>query len=181
MQKTHHNFLYPLKLSLHNNQTFEFCDVNLGIKKMKKIIFAILFITSSAFNISAQDSESDLRTKLQFGLKFGTNYSNVFNAKGEDFKADPKFGIVTSVFLKVPFGKYIGFQPELLFSQKRFKSSGMLVSSAYRYSSTTSYIDSPLFVSVKPCGLTTLLAGSQHSYLLLEKDLFTNGNLTVDQ
>jgi len=148
---------------------------------MKKIFLIVLLITIWALFSSAQDSVIDLRSKLQFGLKFGTNYSNVFDTKGDNFIADPVFGIITGVFLKVPIGKYIGFQPEVLFSQKGFKSSGVLLSIPYRYTRTSSFIDVPLFISLKPCNLITLLAGPQYSYLFLERDVFARGDLSDDQ
>ena len=134
-----------------------------------------------ANNVSSQESGDDLRTKLQFGLKFGTNYSNVFDTKGDFFNAEPKFGIITGIFLKVPFSKFLGFQPEILFSQKGFKSSGLFLGSEYKYARTSTYIDVPLFFSLKPCTLITLLAGPQYSYLILERDEFTKGSLTIDQ
>jgi hypothetical protein len=148
---------------------------------MKTIFIFFLFVALFTSNASSQETGSDLRSKLQFGLKAGTNYSNVFDTKGDAFKAEPKFGIVTGVFVKIPMGRFLGIQPEALFSQKGFKSSGILLGSAYKYSRTTSYIDVPLFVSLKPCGLITLLAGPQYSYLILERDVFISGDLTTDQ
>lgn len=147
-----------------------------------KTIFIIIFVIVSLGNSCiAQDSGSDLRNKLQFGIKFGTNYSNVYDTKGEDFKADPKFGVVTGIFLKIPMGRFIGFQPEVLFSQKGFKTSGTSLTIPYKFTRTTSFIDVPLLVSIKPCGLVTILAGPQYSYLMIEKDVFDSGNLTAEQ
>lgn len=176
-----HHLNYSSKVIGNIKRNGKFSEINSNITEMKVLIVIILVVASFASKISAQDSRSDLRTKLQFGLKFGTNYSNVFDTKGEDFKTDSKFGIVTGIFLKAPFGKYLGFQPEVLFSQKGFKTSGTLLSIPYRYTRTTSYIDVPLFVSVKPCGLITLLAGPQYSYLILERDVFVSTSLSDDQ
>lgn len=148
------------------------------MKKIYLITIALVFMVS---NINAQDNKGDLRTKLQFGLKIGTNYSNVYDTKGQDFTADPKFGIVTGVFLKLPIGKILGFQPEILFSQKGFKSSGTLLSIPYRYKHTSSFVDVPLLVSMKPMKELTILFGPQYSYLAVETDQFLSGNLSIDQ
>ncbi|WP_255702558.1 outer membrane beta-barrel protein [Fulvivirga ulvae] len=69
----------------------------------------------------------DTRGRFQFGLKAGINYSNVYDTKGEKFVADPKFGIAMGVFLAIPVGETIGIQPEVQFSQKGFKATGMIL------------------------------------------------------
>lgn len=148
------------------------------MKKILLITFVLAFVFST---INAQDSGGDLRKKLQVGLKVGTNYSNVYDTKGEDFIADPKFGIVTGVFLKLPIGKILGFQPEILFSQKGFKSSGTFLMIPYRYRRTSSFIDVPLLISLKPINQVNILIGPQYSYLIYEKDQFLSGNLSLDQ
>jgi hypothetical protein len=63
-------------------------------------------------------------------------------------------------------------QPEVLFSQKGFKGSGMLMGSPYQVTRTTNYIDMPLMHSIKPTSGITLLAGPQFSLLLNQKDTF---------
>ena len=65
------------------------------------------------------------QNKVAFGMKAGANYSNVYDSKGEDFNADPKFGLAAGAFLSIPFGQYIGIQPEILFSQKGFKAQAL--------------------------------------------------------
>src|SRR4051812_33393269 len=93
------------------------------IKKetMKKIILTIAAV-ASLINISkAQENVTDFREKLLFGLKVGANYSNVYDAQGEAFHADPKVGLAAGAFLAIPIGRYLGIQPEVLFSQKGFQ------------------------------------------------------------
>jgi len=143
---------------------------------MNKIIIALLITaTTVATNCYAQESTSDTRGEFHLGLKVGMNFSNVYDSQGEDFVADAKAGFVAGGFLTIPIGTYVGVQPEVLFSQKGFKGSGTLLGSPYQVTRTTNYLDIPLMLSLKPTKSVTLLAGPQFSFLLKQKDEFTNG------
>ena len=148
---------------------------------MKKIILLIVTITFMVNIISAQDNSTDLRDKLQFGLKAGVNVSNVYDTKGQEFNADFKVGFAAGAFLAIPIGKYVGFQPEMLFSQKGYKSTGTFLTIAYEFTHTTNYIDVPLLFTIKPSAFITLLAGPQYSFLVKQKDVFKSGSLTINQ
>lgn len=150
---------------------------------MKKIILTIVTITVALMvnNGNAQENRTDFRDRLLFGLKAGTNYSNVYDAQGEAFNANPKFGLATGAFLAIPIGKYLGIQPELLFSQKGFQATGRILGSTYDFTRTTSYIDVPLLFSFKPIEFLNLLAGPQYSYLLKQRDVFANATTSIEQ
>lgn len=144
----------------------------------KTILLAVAMIVISAASY-AQVSDTDYREKLQFGLKAGANYSNVYDAEGEEFSADGKFGFVTGAFLGIPIGKYLGVHPEILFSQKGFKGSGRFLGSDYTFIRTLNYIDVPVMLALKPVENLTLLAGPQYTFLVKRKDEFTSSNLSV--
>jgi hypothetical protein len=148
---------------------------------MKKIFLLLIIIACIVHNANAQGKGRDLRSRLLFGLKVGANISNVYDTKGENFRADPKAGLATGGFLAIPIGRYLGIQPEILFSQKGFQTSGINQGNNYYMSRTTSYLDIPLFVAFKPLSIMTLLAGPQYSYLLKRRDVFSNETMTVDQ
>ncbi|RBA28291.1 porin family protein [Flavobacterium tibetense] len=149
---------------------------------MKKAILTIALITLSVSNSVAQESTStDNREKLFFGLKVGANYSNVYDSESEDFVADSKFGLVAGAFVSIPLGKFIGVQPEVLFSQKGFKSSGTFLGTEYKATRTTNYIDVPLLLAVKPVEFITILFGPQYSYLMKQKDEFTSGSFSSSE
>jgi len=147
---------------------------------MKKVILMIAFVTISVTNSNAQ-ATTDNREVLSFGFKVGTNYSNVYDEQGNDFVADSKFGLAAGGFVAIPFGKFIGIQPEILFSQKGFKSSGTYLGSTYSMTRTTDFIDVPLLFAVKPIAQLTLLFGPQFSYLLEQRDEFTGGTISSTQ
>ena len=148
---------------------------------MKKLSLMIAIVILMVTNSRAQSETTDNRGKMSFGVKVGANYSNVYDSEGEDFVADPKFGLALGGFLSIPLGKFIGVQPEILFSQKGFKSSGTFFGSTYEMTRTTNYIDVPLLFSVKPIPQISLLFGPQFSYLLSQKDEFTGGTITATQ
>jgi hypothetical protein len=124
---------------------------------------------------------NDWQKRFYIGLKGGTNYSNVYDSKGENFKADSKFGFVGGVFISVPIGRYFGIQPEVLFSQRGFHGTGTLLGTSYKVTRTSNYIDVPLLLAVKAGRGITILAGPQFSYLIKQTDEFTTATQNVLQ
>ncbi len=148
---------------------------------MKKIILTLAIALGITITSYAQDNEIDFREKFMFGLKAGTNYSNVYDSEGEDFEAEGKFGVAAGGFLVIPIGKYLGIQPELLFSQKGFQASGVLLGNPYSFKRTTNYIDLPLFFSFKPSPFFSVHLGPQYSYLIKQTDVFKTTSINVAQ
>ena len=84
-------------------------------------------------------------------------------------------GFAAGLFLGIPIGQYIGIQVEALFSQRGLQASGQLLGSPYNITRTSNYADFPLLLAFKPSEFVTLLGGPQYSYLLSQKDQYTNG------
>lgn len=147
---------------------------------MKKITLtiALLMIASVGFS---QDSEVDNREKMAIGLKIGTNYSNVYDALGEEFDANAKFGFAGGAFVSIPIGKYLGVQPELLLSQKGFKASGKILGNPYDFKRTTTFVEIPLMMLFKPSPYFSIVAGPGYSYLIKQKDEFTSSEYSFVQ
>jgi Outer membrane protein beta-barrel domain len=148
---------------------------------MKKIFLAIAIMTFVVSNSIGQSNTSDYRKKFQFGLKAGANFSNIYDSEGDKFDAEGKAGFAGGVFLAIPIGKFLGIQPEVLYSQKGYKQTGAFLGSTYELTRTTDYIDIPLLVSIKPASFLTIQAGPQYSYLLKQKDVFANDFTTIGQ
>ncbi len=140
------------------------------MKRTFKILMVGIVLISS--NIYAQDYELDNRENIKLGLKAGLNYSNAYNSDTEEFRADAKVGFAGGVFVSIPIGKYLGVQPEILFTQKGFKGDGVLFGSEYKFTRTTRHIDIPLQVTLKPSEFITLLVGPHYSYLIKQTDEF---------
>jgi Outer membrane protein beta-barrel domain len=144
---------------------------------MKKIILLLSAITFLSVNAIAQD----IRKKFNIGIKGGGNYSNVYDSEGEAFNADGKFGFAAGMFFSIPIVKFIGLQPEVLYSQKGFKGTGTLLGTSYSLTRTTNYIDVPLLLAIKPVSMVTILVGPQFSFLLKEKNVFENSLTSIQQ
>jgi hypothetical protein len=144
------------------------------------IIPSLTFLLFSS-SLMAQKDYADLREDVTFGIKAGINYSNVWDEKGQDFKADSKIGFAGGLFASIPLGKYIGLQPEIIISQKGYEASGTLLGSSYSSSRTTTYLDIPLQVQFKPSEFITIVAGPQFSYLFNQNDTYTWGANSTEQ
>lgn len=156
---------------------------------MKHIIttVALLLLSMTATSVFAQDE--DTREDFEVGVKAGVNISNVYDEEAEDFVANSKAGFAGGVFFSIPFNKYFGIQPEVLFSQKGFQSTrrystGIFGNGSYdvRTSTTTNHIDIPLQLQIKPASFLTLLVGPQYSFVLskVDKRQDSNGNSNSD-
>jgi hypothetical protein len=144
------------------------------------ILFMGAFSILLSTGVSAQSD--DMREKFVVGAKIGLNRSNVYDKQGENFTADPKLGFAGGGFIDIPLGKYIGLQPEILFSQKGYAGQGTYVGGDYSYTRTTNYMDIPLQIQLKPSKYFALLVGPQYSYLLSIRDVYQAGNAsTVSQ
>lgn len=126
-------------------------------------------------------SSRDAKRMIVPGIKAGINRSNVYDEQGEGFVANKKTGFAGGVYVALPIGSLLGIQPEVLISQKGFSSRGTMFGEQYYLERTSTFLDIPLQVQLKPTRFFTLLGGIQYSYLLSQTDAFTNGTNTVAQ
>ena len=139
-------------------------------------VVAVLFFATTM--VSAQ---SDASNRVSLGLKFGANLSNVYDTEGEEFEADAKLGMATGLFITLPITHFLGFQPELLFSQKGYRGSGSVLGSDYSFKRTTNYIDVPLLLTFRTGDYLTLLFGPQYSFLLSQNYTFKSDVLDISR
>lgn len=142
------------------------------------ILVAMLLLTTTIF---AQHSDTDKRESFSFGGKLGFNSSGTYSNHGQDFISDSKAGIAFGLFGGIPFGKYIGFQPEISISQKGFLGSGTLLGNPYMIKRRTTFIDIPIMAQFKPIEFLTIVIGPQYSFLINEKNDFTFGDNGAEQ
>lgn len=137
-----------------------------------------------SIHINAQDQPKETRESrksLAIGLKAGMNRSSVYDEKGQDFVAGNKTGFAGGAFLSIPLGRLLGLQPEVLISQKGFKSSGVILSESYSLERTSTYLDVPLQAQFKPFKFLYVVAGVQYSYLMQQEDHFRFGPNSYEQ
>lgn len=148
-----------------------------NVKKISLLVVLLATITGFAQDNNAT---TDSRTAFKIGLKAGINFSNVYDEQGQDFVADGKAGFAAGGFFSIPLGKFLGVQPEIMYSQKGYKATGTVLGLAYDYNRTTSFLDIPILLQVKPIPMITLVGGPQFSYLLDTKNNF-NGTIISTQ
>jgi hypothetical protein len=130
---------------------------------MKIPFYLFIFCALIPLSINAQE---DTRSKISLGAKAGVNISNVYDSEGDDFSATAKAGFAAGVFMHLPIGTFVGIQPEVMFSQKGYKSTGSVLTFDYTMTRTSDYLDVPIFLAIKPTEFVTLLVGPQYSYLI---------------
>ncbi|UII27600.1 PorT family protein [Fulvivirga maritima] len=145
---------------------------------MKKIILLAMFILLLGAAGNAQGNTDYSWGKFKVGFKVGANYSNVYNAHGELFTSRPNSGLALGIFIEAPLSETVGLQPEILYSRKGFEAEGILMNAVYLLSRNTSYIDFPIFLSIKVTDALTLLIGPQFSYLLKQQNNFNDAEMT---
>jgi len=153
--------------------------LTLFLMKTKYILSIALLIAT--LNVSAQEQNEDLMQNIAAGVKAGINISNIYDTKGDDFSSKAKVGFAFGGFLSVPFGKLIGFQPEIMYSQKGYKGSGTVLIVDYAYTRKLDYIDIPLQLQIKPIPELTILVGPQYSFLIHKGVDFNGGGISGSQ
>lgn len=144
---------------------------------MKKLFLSIAIIGFVISNSHAQKT----RDEFSFGFKIGSNFSNIYDSQGDKFTADGKYGLAAGAFLSLPIGKVVGIQPEIIYSERGFKASGSFLGSNYSATRTTTFIDVPILLALKPISYLTVLAGPQYSFLIKQNNNFTTSLTAVDQ
>ena len=144
---------------------------------MKRLLLSAIIIGTAITSSYAQKA----RDVFSLGIKVGSNYSNVFDSRGDQFVAEGKYGLAAGAFLSLPIGKFIGIQPEVIYSEKGFKATGSFLGTNYSATRTTTYIDVPILLAVKPTNFLTILAGPQYSFLIKQNNNFTSTLASADR
>jgi outer membrane protein with beta-barrel domain len=153
------------------------------MKKKTALLFLFANITFLS-GMQAQETTTtvtDNREAMRFGVKAGINLSNVYDEENNDFVADNKVGLAAGVFVTIPLGKVLGFQPEVMYSEKGFKLQGSILGNDYEYKRTNTYVDVPLQLQIKASPMFSILVGPQFSYLIQTKNDFNDGDFTNEQ
>ena len=146
---------------------------------MKKVTI-MLMASISLFGMKV-NAQEDYRENFKFGLKAGGNFSNVWDDRDDSFEADGKVGFAGGAFFHIPIGKYLGVQPEVLFSQKGFRGSGALLGESYDFRRTTNFLEFPILFTIKPTSVFTIVVGPQYAFLLSQQDDFRSGPFTSSE
>jgi len=145
------------------------------------LMHAFFIISGMAMVNPIFSQNDDNRENFRIGFKAGLNSSNVYDEAGDQFVANSKIGYVFGGFMAIPIDKTLGFQPEVLVSQKGFDGSGMYFGGNYNFTRTSTYLDIPLQLQIKANKVFSFLIGPQYSYLMRTRDEFNNGTISLVQ
>jgi len=135
---------------------------------MKKIILALVVLTTSVFVSNAQ---------VQFGLKAGVNFSTL---GGDDADFDGKktnTGFNVAGLAVIPFGENFAFSPELQYSANQGLEYR---ESPAEYNLNLSYINIPLMLQYRNSGFVAEV-GPQVGFLTAAKMKMKAGNLEDEE
>jgi hypothetical protein len=112
-----------------------------------------------------------------FGIKGGVNFSNIIKTNDRNFSTEFKPGLNAGVFVDIPVVERLAFSPELMFSQKGYKTTGTsLLGVANEYSVTTNFIEIPILAKISAADKFSIYVGPQVSFLASTKEKFTRGD-----
>ncbi|MBC7655114.1 MAG: PorT family protein [Oligoflexus sp.] len=127
---------------------------------MKKLFISAVAMVLITF--AQAQNKSILPT---FGIKGGLNFSNIIKTDNSNFQTDYATGFNAGVFVNIPIISVLSFQPELMFSQKGYKSNrtGFLGDGTFKQ--TTNWIEVPILAKISPASGFNIVLGPQISFL----------------
>lgn len=137
---------------------------------MKKIFFTLLGILV-IHSLQAQFKGPN------FGIKGGFNFSNIIKTDDDSFNTDYHTGFHAGVFVSIPIIDRLGFQPELLFSQKGYEADRF----DGHLTQTTNWIEIPIQAKINAAPGFNILLGPQVSFLTKTNNKFEGALGTVEQ
>ena len=112
-----------------------------------------------------------------FGIKGGANFANIIKTGDEDFNTEFKTGFNAGIFMEIPIVSSFSFAPELMFSQKGYKTSGnSLLFGPNEYSVTTNFIELPILAKINATNKFSIVLGPQVSFLTATTEKFVQGS-----
>ncbi len=134
---------------------------------MKKLFITAIAIVAVTF-AQAQDKVSN--NAPSFGIKGGVNFANIIKTDNSNFQTEYNTGFNAGVFVNVPIIGSLSFQPELMFSQKGYKSSRTGVLGDGTFKQITNWIEVPILAKISPASGFNIVLGPQVSFLTRTKN-----------
>ncbi|NEU10422.1 PorT family protein [Flavihumibacter sp. R14] len=132
---------------------------------MKKILIIAIGVFAAGA-VQAQD--------VSFGIKGGGNMSNIIKTNDDSYNTEFKPGFQGGLTMEIGLGKTFAFAPELMYSQKGYKTDTF----GGTYTQTTSWVDIPILAKIQAAPQFNIFLGPQVSFLTQTKNKF-EGDITV--
>jgi hypothetical protein len=142
----------------------------------QQIILLLVILISGGTVAIAQDNMPSVQNSphVKLGLKTGVNISGAYNIQGEDLTTKPRPGFTTGLFVNIPLGGRLDFQPEIAYAQRGIRATGTMFSGPYDLTRTTNYIDVSTLLAIKATDILSLTVGPQASFLTRQRDVFSD-------
>jgi hypothetical protein len=115
--------------------------------------------------------------KPRFGIVAGANIANIIDPNDASFHTDTRVGLNLGVSLDVPIVYPIGFEADLLYSEK-----GYTAYTPYgQFSQHSNFIDLPLLLKLHVVPNFSFVVGPQLSFLTSTQNVYNNGFSTTVQ
>ena len=126
---------------------------------MKKLLIIAIGVFAAGA-VQAQD--------VSFGVKAGGNLSNIIKTNDENYKTEFKPGFHAGLTMEIGLGNTFAFAPELMFSQKGYKTNAF----GGTFAQTTNWIDIPILAKIKAGPGFNVFLGPQVSFLTRTKNKY---------
>jgi len=117
---------------------------------------------------------------VSFGVKAGGNMSNIIKTNDENYETEFKPGFHAGLTMEIGISKTLAFAPELMFSQKGYKTDSF----GGTFTQTTNWIDIPILAKISPAPSFNIFLGPQVSFLTQTSNKFegiVNGQQTIEE
>ena len=133
---------------------------------MKRILI-LSYVLFTAVAVNAQS----------LGGRVGVNFSNMIRTGDDNFETDFKPGFHAGITLDIPLVDRLSFSPELMFSQKGYKTNGTSVLGGENdYSVTTNFIEIPILLKINAASGFNIHLGPQVSFLTSTTESWETGS-----
>ena len=117
---------------------------------------------------------------VSFGVKAGGNMSNIIKTNDENYDTQFKPGFHAGLTMEIGISKQLAFAPELMFSQKGYKTDSF----GGTFTQTTNWIEIPILAKINPTPGFNIFLGPQVSFLTKTQNKFegiVDGQQTIEE
>jgi hypothetical protein len=117
---------------------------------------------------------------VSFGVKAGGNMSNIIKTNDENYDTQFKPGFNAGLTMEIGISKQLAFAPELMFSQKGYKTDSF----GGTFTQTTNWIEIPILAKINPTPTFNIFLGPQVSFLTKTQNKFeglVDGQQTIEE
>jgi hypothetical protein len=145
---------------------------------MKRKLMTTMMLVIIKAGLFAQSPDQPM---VRFGLMGGLNIATMVKTNDANFQSDPLLGFNGGALLQIPLGRIIAIQPEVLYSQKGYKSTGTYLGQDYDYRRHTDFVDVPLLLKLNATENFGFVIGPQFSFLTSTRTVVKSGQNSMEQ